>query len=149
MWRYQITLLLPLLGCVDPIEFDQKEQQEHLVVEATFSNLDSSYVRLSYSQPYSLPYNVHVDDASVYITSEEGEQIDFIGMSSGLYLPAAEVSAIVGHMYQLHVQVKGKSYASEPVTLRQPVPIDSVYFEFAEMEGSHKRAGGEGTDAGI
>ncbi|WP_179223014.1 DUF4249 domain-containing protein [Pontibacter ummariensis] len=125
-------LLLP--GCVDPIEFEQEDQQEHLVVEATFSNLDSSYVRLSYSQPYRYPFNKFEENATVYITSEAGEYIPFYHTQSGLYKPEAEARAQIGHTYQLHLQIGPNSYASKQVKVLEPVPIDSVYTEFAEVE---------------
>ncbi|MHA6249574.1 DUF4249 domain-containing protein [Pontibacter sp. CAU 1760] len=137
MQKYLLILILPmllLLGCVDPIQFEQSEQREHLVVEATFSNIDSSYVRLSYSQPYALTYNKFETGAMVYVKSDKGEEIFFRHYKSGLYRPLGDKSAKIGETYQLRIQVAGRSYESEKVTMLPPVPIDSVYTEFAEVE---------------
>lgn len=137
MQRKLLLLILPLLlllGCVDPIHFEQSEQREHLVVEATFSNIDSSYVRLSYSQPYALTYNKFETKAHVFIRSEQGEIINFYHYKSGLYRPLDNRAAEIGHTYQLHIQVGEDTYESEKVKMLPPVPIDTVYTEFAEVQ---------------
>ncbi|WP_425568544.1 DUF4249 domain-containing protein [Pontibacter saemangeumensis] len=50
------------------------------------------------------------------------------------YKPEGEVAAVVGNTYQLHLQVGDKTYESRKVKMLQPVPIDSLYTAFAEVE---------------
>lgn len=142
MIRVILSLALLLLaGCIDPVDFKDLEQKEHLVVEASFTNVpELNYVRLSYSQPYANPYNVFVLDANVFVTSSEGEHYQFVNDgASGTYYPAVpEAYGIVGHTYTLHITVDGKAYQSSPVTLKEPVPIEAVHFEVDEQVFSFK-----------
>ena len=56
--RIFIFALVLLMGCIDPVDVDLETQKKHLVVEAYFTNeAKLNYVRLSYSQPHSVPYN--------------------------------------------------------------------------------------------
>lgn len=136
-----MALLLLLAGCIDPVDFEDLEQKEHLVVEASFTNVPGlNYVRLSYSQPYANPYNVFVLNADVSVTSSEGEHYQFVndGMSGTYYPAVPEAYGIAGHTYTLHINVDGKAYQSRPIALKEPVPIEAVHFEVDEQVFSFK-----------
>ncbi|WP_017731393.1 DUF4249 domain-containing protein [Nafulsella turpanensis] len=127
-------LLIFLSGCIDPIDFKFDGQTQHLVVEAKFTNEASiNYVKLSKSSPYDYPYNIFVEQATVYITSKEGEFFPFRHIDNGYYLPVGEAKGETGGTYTLHIENEGKKYQSNPVTIQPPVKIDSVYFEYAEV----------------
>ncbi len=132
-----MLVLLLMVSCIDPLDFRSSEQGEHLVVEGSFTNDPSlNYVRLSYSKPYADPYTQFVLDAEVYVTSAEGERYRFANDGDdGNYFPVQplEAAGVVGHTYTLHIEVNGKAYESSPITLKKPVPIDSVRFEVDEQ----------------
>ncbi|ARS36675.1 DUF4249 domain-containing protein [Pontibacter actiniarum] len=132
-----VLVLLLFTSCIDPLDFRSSEQGEHLVVEGSFTNdPEQNYVRLSYSRPYADPYTQFVLDAEVYVTSAEGEHYRFANDGDdGNYFPVQplEAAGVVGHTYTLHIEVNGKAYESGPITLKKPVPIDSVRFEVDEQ----------------
>ncbi|PVY39305.1 DUF4249 domain-containing protein [Pontibacter virosus] len=133
--KFLSIVLILLMGCIDPIDFKNNDQQEHMVVEGSFTNMAGiNYVRLSYAQPYTYPYNKFEERASVIITSEEGEQFYFSHDQAGYYYPvdAENTYGRPGHTYTLQVNVADKSYRSEPITLREPVPIGQVHFAINE-----------------
>lgn len=134
--RFLSIALVLLMGCIDPVDIDMDTQRQHLVVEAYFTNVPKlNFVRLSYSQPHSVPYNSFEEDALVYITSEEGEYFNFTYDKAGYYFPSfgAEAYGVPGHTYTLNVHAGTKHYISEPVTLLEALPIDSVHFEITEQ----------------
>ncbi len=127
--------LLVLASCIDPIDFRHNDQQEYLVVEGSFTNLAGiNYVRLTYAQPYTYPYNKFEAGAIVTVVSNQGERIQFWHDQAGYYYPMDLENAYgtLGHTYTLQVQVGSKSYSSEPVTMKQPVPIGQIHFAIEE-----------------
>lgn len=133
--RFTCLLLISLCSCIDPVDFKFNDQLEHLVVEAKFTNQPAvNYVKLSRSSPYDYIYDQLVEGASVYITSEEGEYIEFLPKKSGYYYPDPEIKGSIGHTYTLHIVTSaGKNYQSSPVTIKEEVTIDSVYFKYDEV----------------
>ncbi|NEM99077.1 DUF4249 domain-containing protein [Pontibacter burrus] len=135
--RFLSIALVFLMGCIDPVDVDLDTQRKHLVVEAYFTNLSKlNYVRLSYSQPHSVPYNSFEEKALVFITSDEGEYYPFKYDKAGYYCQgygSEQAYGIPGHTYTLNIHVGGKQYISEPVMLLKALPIDSVHFEVDEQ----------------
>ncbi|WP_245869443.1 DUF4249 domain-containing protein [Pontibacter ramchanderi] len=129
-------VLLLLMGCIDQVDTDLSTQRKHLVVEGYFTNEASlNYVRLSYSQPHSSPYNEFEEKAVVTVTSEEGEWHMFLYDRQGYYFPAPGSQAIgtPGRIYTLNITVGDQLYQSKPVVMREPIAIDDVQFEVAEQ----------------
>ncbi|WP_157579122.1 DUF4249 domain-containing protein [Pontibacter roseus] len=134
--RWLSFALLLLVGCIDPVEVDLDKQREHLVVEGYFTNVASlNYVRLSYSQPHSSPYNEFEEKAMVSVTSSEGANYAFAYDKAGYYFPVADSNAIgvTGHTYVLNIMVGSKLYQSKPVVMTEPIPIDAIHFEVDEQ----------------
>ena len=128
--------LLFLISCIDPVDTDLNTQRKHLVVEGYFTNEASlNYVRLSYSQPHSSPYNEFEEKAVVTVTGIEGEWHLFSYDKAGYYYPigGGEAIGIPGHTYTLNITVGDQLYQSEPVIMKEPIAIDSVHFEISEQ----------------
>jgi hypothetical protein len=128
--------LLLLMGCIDPVDTDLNTQKKHLVVEGYFTNeARLNYVRLSYSQPHSSPYNEFEEKAIVTVTSNEGEWHLFSYDKAGYYYPSGngEAIGVPGHTYTLNITVGDQLYQSEPVVMKEPIAIDAVQFEVAEQ----------------
>ncbi|WP_237151130.1 DUF4249 domain-containing protein [Pontibacter actiniarum] len=76
------------------------------------------------------------------MTSAEGERYRFANDGDdGNYFPVQplEAAGVVGHTYTLHIEVGGRVYKSNPVTLKGPVPIDSIHAEVDEQVFSFPR----------
>ena len=134
--RIFIFALVLLMGCIDPVDVDLETQKKHLVVEAYFTNeAKLNYVRLSYSQPHSVPYNEFEEHAFVTISSAEGEVYVFRYDKAGFYYPEAGAMAygVPGHTYVLNINVGSKTYRSEQIMMNEPLPIDAVHFEVDEQ----------------
>ena len=130
--RLLILMLVLLMGCIDPVDVDMASQRKHLVVEAYFTDVAQlNYVRLSYSQPHSVPYNEFEKNATVTITGSGGELYTFYYDQAGYYYPHAAADAVgqAGTTYTLNIQANGKTYRSAPVTMRQALPIEGIHFE--------------------
>ncbi|MCP2045684.1 DUF4249 domain-containing protein [Pontibacter sp. HSC-36F09] len=129
-------LLLIFTSCIDPVDTDLSTQRKHLVVEGYFTNEASlNFVRLSYSQPHSSPYNEFEEKAIVTVTSNEGEWYQFFYDKAGYYYPSTfgKATGVPGRTYTLNVTVGDQLYQSESVVMREPIAIDSVQFEVAEQ----------------
>lgn len=136
MKRFLSIALVFLLGCIDPMDVDMDTQRRHLVVEASLTNVAKlNYVRLSYSQPHSVPYNSFEEHANVFITSEDGDVISFYYSHAGYYFPVspAEMVGVPGKTYTLTIWADGKEYKSEPVTMVAPLPVNNVHFKLDEQ----------------
>ncbi len=131
-----VVVLLGFVGCIDPVDFKYKGQTEHLVVEGKFTNQPNlNYVRLSMSRPFESVAYVFVDDATVYITSDGEERINFLNDKSGYYYPENNAGGSEGHTYTLHVTTgEGNVYESEPTEILSAVSIDSVRYAQEEAQ---------------
>ena len=137
-----VVLILLLTGCIDPIDIKNSQQGSHLVVEAAFTNdPEHNYVRLTYSQPYAEPYMKYEKNAIVAVHSNNGEVYSFAyDAATNTYYPTAGAAAfgIPGQDYMLKVSLGPRVYQSEWVTMKKPVPIDTVHFEIDEQQFAFK-----------
>ena len=133
--NYIYLIVILLTGCIDPVYFKFAGQTEHLVIEAELTNEKSlQYIRISRSSSFSYPYNQYEKQATVYVTGIEGEYISYHYSDRGYYYPDSLQVGIIGHTYTLHVITPGGNrYQSTPVTMKAPIPIDSVYFEYDKV----------------
>jgi hypothetical protein len=130
--RILVIVLLCLAACIDPLDADLNTQREHLVVEGIFTNEAMlNYVRLSYSQPHTSPYNKFEEKAAVTVVGSTGESFHFLYDKAGYYFAEQGEAArgTIGHSYTLQIAVGDKKYMSKPVKLLAPIPIDSIHFE--------------------
>jgi len=73
-----------------------------------------------------------VSGASVTIMdSTTGQQDALTETNTGLYVTHMLVQGLPGHTYLLTVQLNGKTYTASS-TMPQPVPLDSVSFDFSD-----------------
>jgi len=104
------------------------------VVEAFLSDGDDAFeVILSRSIPIDTVGFLPEEYAKISISDNLGSIYDLYEESPGRYLASSELKAQTGRIYQLHIETDdGKQYESEPVTLRDTPPIDSVFFNYEE-----------------
>ncbi len=134
MLKKIFVILIVLTGCIDPISFRYKGQTEHLVVQSEFTDQPGlQYVLLTRSSAFDFPFNQFEEFATVYVSSDKGENIDFQYSGHGYYYPDSTVAGKIGNTYTLHIiTADDRSYQSQPVMLLPSIPIDTAYYEYAE-----------------
>lgn len=128
-------VIVLLLGCVEPYDFQVEETSEILVVEAEFSNLSTKHkVKLSVSSALDETATTPLSGADVWIVENNNTQIDLTETDSGVYETAATVAGKVGSQYVLNIKLSdGSTFQSSAETLISPAPIDSVWGRFMEL----------------
>ncbi|AKD02537.1 DUF4249 domain-containing protein [Pontibacter korlensis] len=135
---FPLVLLLLAVGCIDPIDFDHKDQQRHLVIEGSFTNdPEHNYVRLSHAKPYSDQYSEYEKKASVAVYSSDGnEKYEFeYDSATTRYYPIDGAAAYgkPGKTYMLHIDIGDSVYQSPWITMPNPIPVEKVHFEMDEQ----------------
>lgn len=140
-------------GCIEPYKFNIKNEGPTLVVEGYISNVsfnesleypsDGNFFTIELRQTGDVTNSSDkiVENASVRLESNKGEEWDYVEISSkpGTYiLPDKAFKAIPGQAYRLHISLpeKGKIYESDWEALPEIVdsPVGAVDFEEVEKQ---------------
>ncbi|SMD32273.1 protein of unknown function [Reichenbachiella faecimaris] len=130
-----MLLLVGLLGCVEPYDFQVSETVEILAIEAEFSNeLVQHQVKLSISRALDEDQITPLSGAMVWIMEDEVGQINFVESEGGLYETENPVAGKIGSSYVLNIRLEdGTTYQSTTEVLTNPVEIDSVYGKYLAL----------------
>ena len=136
--RYSIifgTLLVAMMGCIEPYDFEVTDTAEVLVIDGLLTNEQKEHeVKLSLSGSLDNNINTPISGAEVWITEDEAIRIDLTELESGIYRTAPTIAGKPGSSYQLGIKLKdGKTYQSSIQKLSEPVEIDSVYGQYLEL----------------
>lgn len=125
-------LLLFSPGCEQVIDLDLNDVRPALVIEADLSSPDGLLtVAVSKTGSYFEPGSVQkIDDASVYLENQQGNQKKAGSMGNGIY-KLDQVLAEPGDKFKLTVEVDGIRYTAESA-VKAPVEIDSVTYSYFE-----------------
>ncbi|NEN25214.1 DUF4249 domain-containing protein [Cryomorpha ignava] len=136
---YQIIILFSigfaLTSCEDKIDLDLPDGETFLVVEGWITNEDiPQTVKLTYTSPYfedaAPPV---VTGANVLLRDSEGNENELLEFQPGVY--QFDEAGIIGRSYQLYIILpEGDIYESAFELLREPVPIDSIYWQLSDKE---------------
>ncbi len=135
-----LTLLgLLLTQCTEPIDLGKSFSGGQLVVEGWINDVDSVHVvTLSTSSFDGVGENTLGRNAQVTITDVALNEIHLLNeVFPGRYetVPGA-LRGVVGQSYQLEITLaNGKTYASDAVTIPEPVPIFDTQVELREARG--------------
>lgn len=130
---HYISILLVLVGCVEPIEIDTGikssiQIEELLVVEGTFTNeLKQHSVSIRKGASFSQEEGSVVENASVSIIDNQGNSFAFFQSEPGNYLSENAIRALPNTEYQLQIQLDGKTYNSTFESLPSVASIDAIY----------------------
>lgn len=138
--RWNIFILVfALLGCVEPITIDSVgEADSQLVVEGWINDVDEVvFVRLGTSTPDGVGENTLGVGAIVTIANDIGETALFDEVFPGLYATVSDsLQGVIGQTYTLNIFLNdGRSYASEAVTIPEPVNFGETREEILEIRG--------------
>ncbi len=135
---FPILLVLTVIACTVPFDFNPETFEEVLVIEGTLTNETKAHVvKISYTYPLTTNQAKVVDDAIVYIEDNDGNRTTLEGAGNGEYKTQGNFQGLQGASYKLVVQMSdNRRYESsyEPMTISPPV--DSIYSRFASLSFS-------------
>lgn len=108
-----IVFLSLFSACTQKVDLELGETQKRVVIEGVISTeIDSSYVRLSFTQDYFNPVApVFINDGTVEISSSQGT-LFFNYVGEGMYKGPAGYKGDTSIDYSLKVIVEGKEYTA-------------------------------------
>lgn len=123
-----IAFILLLSGCID--EYNPKgieEVSDLLVIEGTITDNESRFtLRRSVGLSEKLTGTETVDNASLYVENENGEQINGYFTGKGTY-QVPTIQLMPGLKYRLHISIGGEEYESTFLAPLFTPEIDSVF----------------------
>ncbi len=131
-----VFLLLFFASCEEVVEVDLEESEPRLVIEASIvwykgTSGNQQSIELSETSPFYEEELTPVENASVFIISENGDEFEFTNEGEGYYVNT-EFQPELNQSYELEINYEGQLYrASE--TLIPVSPID--YVEQTESGG--------------
>ncbi len=142
---YRIIILLFLSNsCIEQISPDTIQFDDLLVVEALITDQQvHQEVLLCRTLAINESLNRQETGATVWITNEKGERVDFAEDQPGRYLSLTPYASDVGGQLQLFINTaSGGRYESDIITVQATSPIDSVYAEFTSEPVTENFFGG-------
>lgn len=127
------SLLLTLLACVDPIDFDVPPANEQLVAEGFITDGAGPYsVKLSraISINESPQTPEPVTGARVTLFDDQGTSEVLVDQGNGLYLTEGAIKGESGHRYHIRIETEGKVYESEPDLLNPVGAVTAIRYEY-------------------
>ena len=127
-----LYILILLLGCIEPYEFENIDTISALVVDSSLTDVQKAhYVKLSSSLSLDEVSDIPVVGATVWIESDSQGIITLDEVEPGVYLTDSSFAGIVGTNYTLFITTPdGNEYKSTTEVMLPPAPIDSVYGQF-------------------
>lgn len=134
-WIIAFLFIVVANSCIDPYKPGITNYNSFLVVEGLITNENSSYkinLHRTTKEKNSVPEKVN--DANVYILSEDGISTHLRNIGGGAYITdSASFTGAVGKNYTLQIlTIDGKEYRSDECMMLPVAPIDSVYYEKGE-----------------
>ena len=130
-------VLIPfVVSCVSPYTPDISKYENLLVVDGELTNLPGPYeVKLSRSFKFHEKTADPVTGAEVKIVDKSGSEVELRETSDGIYSTVdTTFRGVAGHSYKLQIKAGDNLYESEYETIKNPVPIDQVYWEYKVPE---------------
>lgn len=138
--RWLVCIAVLLTCCTEPIDLARDLGGRQLVVEGWVNDVDSVHVvRLATSSFDGVGENTLGRNARVTITEINTDQVHTLNeVFPGRYeTTPGELQGIIGQSYQLEIVLaNGQSYASDVVTIPEPVPIFDTEVELREERGT-------------
>jgi Domain of unknown function (DUF4249) len=134
---YSIVVFLILMNsCIDPFKPNISKYENVFVVDGELTNLPGPYtVKLERSYKFNESSGTPVSGAIVKIIDNSGIEIALAESGKGVYVTTDNTfRGVIGNSYKLQIKLNGENYESGFETLKKPIPIDSVYWEYKSGE---------------
>jgi len=125
-----ISIMFLVISCITPYEPEFKGETNLLVVDGSLiKGSQTQEVRISRSTSVSDPILQLVEDCSVRITDDSGNEIMFTEESPGKYVASIDDALLdYSSQYKLLISTpSGDNYESNFQTLPETAPVDSIY----------------------
>jgi len=123
-------------SCVDPISFETDSAESQLVFYGNFSQLNEKHIfNISQTSVFG-KLATPVSGAIIVIIDDQGNCADYQETDLGKYeLDTGKIPGIPGRAYHIEITLaNGKTYASVPQIMPEPVEIEDVYFEIESRQ---------------
>jgi hypothetical protein len=129
---FALCFLLFMYSCISPYKPNISKYENVFVVDGELTNLDGPYtVTLSRSYEFDESSGDAVTGALVKIIDNTGLEVELQEASDGVYTTVdSTFQGVIGNSYKLHIEVDDEVYESDFETLREPIEIDSIYWEY-------------------
>lgn len=137
LFTYNLFIIL-LISCEKPYHPDNLSKGEKIpVIQGSLNNGPGPYkVTLFWASPFGSEQKEAIDDATVFIYDNDGNQEQLVMSTPGYYeTPANNFSGIPGRIYTLHIELSnGDIYESTPTRLEIVPATDSLYEQIGTQE---------------
>lgn len=136
---YLIGLLSGLLfnACTDKIDLTLEDPEPVLVVDGFISNIDTTqYIQLSSLENYfaNTPPNYAIHKGATVALLEDSIQIKNYTFNPTTERFEMQYQGLIGHAYQIDITLEdGTRYVSEAESMREIVPIDTIWYEIVDI----------------
>ncbi len=130
-------LVLILNSCIQEIDVFS-DSETFLVVDG---EINTEKIKQSVTIYYTAPFNERkdfVDDATVVIVEESGEEYPMLSHGFGVWKTIEEIEGEIGKSYKLRIQIGEKTYESLPTVIPPAIEIDSIYYERSGTKLNYK-----------
>lgn len=130
-WLYIILVCLLCNGCLEPFEFEAKDNPEQiLVIDGQLtSSSGPHYVRISTTKEFGQKFNELIRGAEVNLFVQEAAY-NYAENAEGAYV-LNDFLPEIGKEYYIEVTMpSGKIYKSNPAIMPEKVEADSAYHKF-------------------
>lgn len=135
-----ITILIFFLqSCIKPYAPNITKYENVFVVDGELTNLPGPYkVKLSRSFKFDENKGAPVSGAHVKILDNTGQEIELKEISGGTYSTIdSTFRGVIGNSYKLQILLNNEIYESDFETLKRPIPIDNIYWEYQQPDAKN------------
>lgn len=141
------SIILVAAQCTIPLDTESFNYEQTLVVDGIITDEFTNHeIILKYTKPIDGDIEELVDDASVFVETNDGDQIDFtFDPYKGSYVSSEPFACETGKTYQLiFIMDDNEEYRSSINQYVASPPIDSIYDRYAESapDGATSNEGG-------
>ncbi|MDA3867340.1 MAG: DUF4249 domain-containing protein [Salinivirgaceae bacterium] len=138
MRKYIYILIVVFSSCIKEYNPNIAKYEDVFVVDGKLTNLPGPYVvKLSRSYKFEEKAGLPVGGAQLKIVDNTGIETELEETDKGVYVTTDNAfRGVAGKSYKLQIMLDDEIYESEMEPLIEPVPIDSVFWEFKRTDSN-------------
>jgi hypothetical protein len=138
MRKYIYILIVVFSSCIKEYKPDISKYEDVFVVDGKLTNLPGPYlVKLSRSYRFEEKAGLPVGGAQLKIIDDTGIETELEETDKGVYVTTDNAfRGVAGKSYKLQIILDDEIFESEMETLIEPIPIDSIFWEFKTTDSN-------------